>query len=150
MPGMYCSCSIQDFHPSQNKGVIFFLNFLEIYMTLHQSQRYAESDQINPEGAGTNKNFMHLCSFRSKHRALLHCSSQTQCRRGAGCRGESSANSIKKKIKLIEVLWHSLTYSQFTSGLSIKNQVRLSPPHHYCRTLQSSSATSVQHSATGR
>lgn len=41
-------------------------------------------------------------------------------------------------------------YSQFTSGLSIKNQIRSSPPHHYCRTLQSSSATTVQHSATGR
>lgn len=44
----------------------------------------------------------------------------------------------------LKFLLYSLTYSQFTSGLSTINHERSSPPHHYpSRNLQRSSATSV-------
>lgn len=94
------------------------------------------------------------CTYAVSHQSTEHdCTAPLRHNAGEGQAAEGRDLQTafkKKKKKLIEGLCHSLMYSQFTSGLSIKNQIRSSPPHHYCRTLQSSSATTVQHSATGR
>lgn len=94
---IYYSCSDQDFLPLQNRRVFLFLFWKSTWhcITGKGTQR---SDQIKPESRDTNKNFMHLCRFRSKQRAWsIYCTVPlTELRRQTACRGErsGSANSF--------------------------------------------------------